>query len=363
MIYNKESLILPEYKVNKTVPQSKESCKEIALDNEEQLFDQLYDTMLKCKRNVMWKPSVKRFVLNGISNVTKLRNNLLNGTYVPKLPKVMEVYYPKRRIIFSNCFKDRIVQTFLVDNYLMPIIGKSFIYSNVASQKNKGTDKALELVHKYMWKEFCKCGTDFYVLQIDIHKYYESIPLDKALALFKQKLPYNIYLLVEQIIKAQYQNGFFAGSQIIQFLGVFYLDEIDHYIKETLGIKYYVRYQDDFLIIHEDSKYLKACLEQITFKLQELGLELNANKTRILKVTKSFLFLGFIWNINNKGCIYKFVNPQRVKHQKYLIKKLSKFLSEEDVLEQSQSFLSYLEKSNSYKAKESILEYLHKCYS
>ena len=363
MIDNKESLVLPLYEENNTVPQSMESYNEIALDNEGQFFDLLYDAMLKCKRNVMWKPSVKRFVLKGIKNIGKLKKELLNGTYRPRPPKTMMVYYPKRRRIFANSFRDRIVQTYLVDNFCTPLIGKSFVYGNVASQKGKGTDKALELAEKYLWREYCSNGTDYYILQIDIKKYYESIPLKGALELFREKLPHAVYKIVELILKSQYQNGFFAGSQIIQFLGVSYLNKLDHFIKEELQIKSYIRYQDDFFLLCYDRDYLTFCLEEIKKELAGLGLMVNEKKTKITKITEGFRFLGFDWHISPQGNIYKFTNPQRIKHERYLIRKLSKLLAKEELLIQMQSFLSYLDKSDSRQAKTKLLSYIDTIYS
>ena len=66
---------------------------------------------------------------------------------------------------------------------------------------------------------------------------------------------------------------------------------MDHYIKEELKIKYYVRYQDDFILLHESKDYLKMCLEKIKEFLTKEKLTLN-RKTRIYKSTNNFIFLG-----------------------------------------------------------------------
>lgn len=66
---------------------------------------------------------------------------------------------------------------------------------------------------------------------------------------------------------------------------------MDHYIKEELKIKYYVRYQDDFLLFHESKQYLKECLEKLIRFLEKEKLQLN-KKTRIYKNTDSFIYLG-----------------------------------------------------------------------
>lgn len=76
-----------------------------------------------------------------------------------------------------------------------------------------------------------------------------------------------------------------------QVLAIFYLNDLDHYIKEELKIKYYVRYQDDFLLFHESKDYLKKCFEKIKIFLAKEKLELN-KKSRIYKNTNHFIFLG-----------------------------------------------------------------------
>ena len=76
-----------------------------------------------------------------------------------------------------------------------------------------------------------------------------------------------------------------------QVLAIFYLNDLDHFIKENLKISYYVRYQDDFLLFHQSKKYLQYCLAEIKKFLEKEKLVLNA-KTRIYKSTNNFLFLG-----------------------------------------------------------------------
>ena len=76
-----------------------------------------------------------------------------------------------------------------------------------------------------------------------------------------------------------------------QILGIFYLNDLDHYIKEELKIKYYIRYQDDFILFHQDKQYLRAYLDKIKEFLKIEKLELN-HKTRIYKNTNNIIFLG-----------------------------------------------------------------------
>ena len=68
-----------------------------------------------------------------------------------------------------------------------------------------------------------------------------------------------------EVLDGQYEGdtGYNPGSQMIQIAGIAFLDEVDHYIKERLRIKHYIRYMDDFILIHKDKEYLRQCQEAI----------------------------------------------------------------------------------------------------
>ena len=76
-----------------------------------------------------------------------------------------------------------------------------------------------------------------------------------------------------------------------QILAIFYLNDLDHYIKEKLHIKYYVRYQDDFILFHQSKEYLRFCLEEIDKFVQKEKLTLN-KKTRIYNSNNNYIYLG-----------------------------------------------------------------------
>ena len=87
-----------------------------------------------------------------------------------------------------------------------------------------------------------------------------------------------------------------------QILAIFYLNDLDHYIKEELKIKYYIRYQDDFCLMHPSQQYLKECKRKIDDFLTKEKLKLN-QKTRIYSNKNNYLFLGR--TINNKKGNYR----------------------------------------------------------
>ena len=99
-----------------------------------------------------------------------------------------------------------------------------------------------------------------------------------------------------------------------QVLAIFYLNDMDHFIKEKLKIRYYVRYQDDFLLLHPSKQYLKYCLDEIEKFLSKEGLKLN-EKTRIFKSTDNYAFLGR--NVRNQYIRYRNIK-RKLKERKYL---------------------------------------------
>ena len=102
------------------------------------------------------------------------------------------------------------------------------------------------------------------------------------------------------------------GSMTNQILAIFYLNDLDHFIKEKLKIRYYVRYQDDFLLFHESKDYLKYCHSEIETFLRKEKLVLNS-KTRIYKNTNNFLFLGR----NKNGDYSRYRNIKRKLKARY----------------------------------------------
>ena len=104
--------------------------------------------MLKCKKGVTWKPSVKSFLLNGEENILRMKHQHQDGTWKNGKPKTVLITYPKRREALSIPFKDRVYQRSINDNSLYPQMTKGFTYSNCACQTGKGTDFARTLVKK-----------------------------------------------------------------------------------------------------------------------------------------------------------------------------------------------------------------------
>lgn len=297
-------------------------------------FSSLYKAMYKCKKNVMWKDSVSGFVKNGLVNCYKLRKQLLEGTYKIDKYSVFTIYEPKKREIVSTRMKDRVFQRSLCDNYLYDTITKSFIHDNCACQLNKGTGFARDRLACHMQKYFRKNGADGFVLKCDLSNYFGSTHHSIAKGAVSKSIN-NAWVNnhVEKIIDSFNQGenpdiGMGLGSQITQLTQLAVLDKMDHMIKERLGIKQYLRYMDDFILIHHDKEYLKYCLEEINKYVSALNLKLSIKKTQISHLEQGIKFLGFTFHLTKTGKVIRKLNKENVTHEKRKLKKMKKLVDD-----------------------------------
>ena len=320
---------------------------------------------MKRRKGVSWKPSVKQFVLNGCSECSKMSKRIIDGTWKNGRPHEITISYPKKRKGLAIRFPDRVYQGILNDEVLYPEMTRRFIYANMACQKGKGPDKARELLKKYIRNHYHNHRTDGYVLQIDITGYYPNMRHDKVKACFGRYIQPDVMRLVSDVLDQQYVGdvGYNPGSQMVQIAGISLLNGIDHFIKEKLMVRHYIRYMDDFILIHESKEYLEHCLYEIKSMLADLGLSVSQKKTHITPLSKGFMFLGFKWRITETGRILLFVDPKTVKHErKKLYRLVSKAkrgkITKDKVYECWQSWKAHAEHGNSHLLLERLDRYL-----
>lgn len=319
-------------------------------------FDALYDSMRKCRKGVIWKPSVKSFVLNDLENVLRMEEKLKNGTWKNGTPKPILITYPKKREGLSIPFRDRVYQRSLNDNELYPAVAKSLIEDNCACQIGKGTDYAIERWKGHMRRFYRKHGLDGWLLQTDIHGYYPSMQHESVKGMFGYYVSGEVLGRVCGVLDDQYtgETGYNPGSQMVQIAGIGLLNPLDHYIKERLRMEHYQRYQDDSLTIHHDRKALEQELKAIREWLGTLGLVLNEKKTHIQPISEPFDYLGFTWRMTETGKIIMIVKSETVKHERRKLRRLVKLAkqgkrSRAKVDECYAAWKNYISKGNAFK--------------
>ena len=112
------------------------------------------------------------------------------------------------------------------------------------------------------------------------------------------------------------------GSQVTQLVELAVLDDFDHYIKEQLHIKHYIRYNDDFILIHEDKDYLRKCKVLVEKWITDLGLRLSPKKTQLFPITQPIHFLGFSFRLTATGKVVMKLLPEKISHERRKLRKL-----------------------------------------
>ncbi len=205
------------------------------------------------------------------------------------------VYDPKKRLISAPPFEDRIVHHALV-NVVEPLFERRFIYDSYACRKEKGVHKAVLRLQSFL-RRAKRHSNRVFVLKADISKYFPSIDHNVLISILKRTIgDRRAMWLCERIIKHKCVNsegkGIPVGALTSQLFANVYLDQLDHFIKDRLGVKFYVRYMDDFIILAGTKAYLWNVLEKIKGFLERLKLKLNP-KTSVFPAERGVDFAGY----------------------------------------------------------------------
>lgn len=286
-------------------------------------FDALWESMQVCRRGVCWKASVQSFCLNGLENVARLSDELKSGTYRPRPVTEFTVTSPKVRTITSTAFRDRVYQRSLNDRVLYPLVTRSLIHDNAASQEGKGTDFARERFKCHLQRHYRKHGLSGYVLSVDIRHYYQSLPHWVGEAVF-DCVPEWARARAVDVLRGQYSGdvGYNPGSQMVQLVGIAALSPLDHVIKDCLGVKGYVRYMDDLRIIGHSEEWLESVLQVIRHELDKIGLEVHPDKTHIKPIGEKIPFLGFDFRLTGTGKVVMTIKGASVKRMRRRMSRL-----------------------------------------
>ena len=329
-------------------------------------FDNLYDGLTKCCRNVRWKDSVVGYETNGLKNTYRLRRDLLEGKYKISKYQRFKVYEPKERDIVATRLRDRQFQRALCDRGLYDMMTKSFMHDNCACMQGRGVDYTLNRLTAHLRKYRQKYGTDGWVLKCDIHHYFESIPHNVAKRAILKRVPDpDIAMRACEIVDSfGGDKGIGLGSQVSQLIALAVLDDMDHFIKERLRVKHYIRYMDDFVLIHPNREYLRFCRTVIEAKLNALGLILN-RKTRIYPLKQGVKLLKWRFIIKPSGKILRKMDKKKQGRQR---RKLRKIFAKEyaGIYPKGSakvSFISYLanaSRGNTYYERQRMTEFYNK---
>lgn len=197
----------------------------------------------------------------------------------------------ERKLMKLPYYPDRIIQ-WAIMLQIEDIFLKKFIDQTCASIPNRGIHMAYGFIQKYLKnKENSK-----YCLKMDVRRFYENVNKDilkdKLRKTFKDK---KLLRLLDKIIDSYpAKKGIPIGSYLSQYFGNFYLNDLDHYIKEDLHCKKYVRYMDDMVILGSSKEELHEIRKSVEKYLNnELKLELKGNYQVFPTRVRGIDFVGY----------------------------------------------------------------------
>ncbi len=319
-------------------------------------FENLFDAYLKARKGKRYRNDVLEFSYNLEENLIELSKQLKNGTYEHGGYRKFHVYDQKRRLISSAPFKDRVVHH-AICNIIEPMFEKRFISDSFSCRKKKGTHIGAKRLSKFVRAHSNK---KTYVLKCDIRKYFDSMDHEILIELLERKIrDERVMWLLKEVIESSHScenKGIPIGNLTSQLFANIYLNELDYFVKHTLKEKYYCRYVDDFVVLHNSPEKLRKIRSEIKIFLESnLKLKLHPKKQNIISASHGIDFLGY--RIFESHRLLRKTNIKRFKKRlKFLIEMYNYGMVPFDTIRGSiNSWMGYASHADSYGLRKSLL--------
>ena len=309
-------------------------------------YHHLYEAYLRARKAKRYHSEVLRFSYRLEGNLIQLQNELMWRTYEVGVYRPFVVHDPKTRQVVALPFRDRVVQQSL-NAVLEPVFDRRMIHDSFACRSGKGTHQAARRVSHFLGKP-----ANHYYLKADIKSFFRSVNRRILSSLLAEHIDDDGLLwLIARVLDSSPSAGLPIGNLVSQLFANVYLHELDHLVKHELGVRYYVRYMDDFLIFHANKAVLWDLLAEIRrFLEDELALRLN-QKTRIDKTSRGVEFVGYrIWR-GNKLIKKQSLNRMRRKARAWRSGKMK----DDRFLASAGSWIGHARDTASHQAVERLL--------
>ena len=358
---------------------------------------ELFQAYFDCRRN-------KRNTINALAfekyfehHLFQLKEEILNVSYQPSRSIAFIVDKPVKREIFAADFRDRVVHHWLI-NKLNPYFEKEFIFDSYACRTAKGTHFGIGRVNDFIRACSKNYTSDCYILKLDIQGFFMHINKDLLFGWLQQFIHEKYEAVDKELVlelcskiifndptkncvikgskqawqglpdnKSLFQSpagcGLPIGNLSSQVFANFYMNRFDHFIKNELGIQYYGRYVDDFIIVHPDKEFLKSLIPILSdFLIANLQLTLHPKKIYLQHYSKGVKFLGTVVKPNRiyianrtKGNFYHAIEKQNriiQDHSPRLINKSNFINSQTQIIQRGkptkEEKAAFLSSMNSY---------------
>lgn len=239
-------------------------------------FDKAFDAVMKSHTKQSYVKKVQYYISHKDKVKDRIKESLNNYHSSNHSPVyIKDGYSKKERTIIVPRFDEQIVHHMVIQ-ILEPIIMKGMYKHSYGSIPGRGPIKA-----KNALARFIKTGGKNikYCAKLDIRKFFDSIPRSDLIKMIRNTIHDKRFVTVMEgiICIDTNSNGVPLGFYTSQWLANWYLQKLDHFIKEDLQIKYYVRYMDDMAIFGANKRELHMKLRLIFEYIERLGLQVKDN--------------------------------------------------------------------------------------
>jgi retron-type reverse transcriptase len=356
-------------------------------------LESLFQAYFDCRKNKRGTMNALAFETDYERNLVDLQQQLNSGEYLPGRCIAFMVDKPVPREIFAAQFRDRVVHHWLI-NQLNPLFEREFITDSYASRKGLGTHFGIRRASRFVRQCSNNYQNDCYVLKLDILSFFINIDRGILLGKLRSFIGHHcqnnnkelLLSLCEKIVlndptanctirgsrhdwhnfpkgkslfHAKDDCGLPIGNLTSQVFANFYLNAFDHFVKHNLGIRYYGRYVDDFILVHESREHLQSIIAVLSdFLRDNLRLTLHPRKICLQHYKRGFNFLGatimprrIYVGRRSKGNFYNAISyyNRQAAHAKPCSEDRAVFLSSIN------SYLGLLAQFNTYRLRRRML--------
>ncbi|MGI6347704.1 MAG: reverse transcriptase domain-containing protein [Patescibacteria group bacterium] len=257
-------------------------------------LENLFISWEEFKKGKANRNEVMEFEINLEDNIFGLHEDLRGGVYKHSGYSSFFIHDPKRRHIHKASVRDRLVHH-AIHRIIEPEWDKIFIFDSWSSRKNKGTHGAVRRLQDFGLKLSHNYTVTLWVLKLDIKKFFDSVDHVILLQILEQRINDRKLMRLLNDIIYSYYPGLPLGNLTSQLFASIYLNQFDQFIKHELKIIGYIRYVDDFILLHTDRNILINCLNKIIIFLHKhLHLSIHLEKIELKRYTTGIDYLGYV---------------------------------------------------------------------
>lgn len=350
----------------------------------------LFRSLMKRRKGTDWKQSVMDYCFHAIVRNKRAKDAILAGAHPEpsKIKRISLYERGKRRDVHAVVIDSRVIQGVICDNCITPLTKPGLIHDNPASTLGKGVTWTRKRIMRQFRRQMRRTGKQTWALVFDIRHFFDTIRHDLCERIFRRVYMDDAlislamhFIRMYQVFEARLTHdaekmalldawqgvGVSLGSQISQDLALCAPNDLDHAVKDEERNKTYIRYMDDGAALG-DKEAMLALKEKVIQRAAALGFRLHETKTRIVKMSRGFIYLKIRYTATDSGHIIRRMAREGILRMRRKLKKLHGLwlrgeVRLDDIFLALKSWIGNAKKyAHSYRSRKRVLTLYHKLY-